>query len=288
MHNSVFPDSRGVRALLRFWGAALALALAGCASTGGGGGTTLSLSCPTHPDVPAAWFVGPYMGVENLVPAKEMAQDIHCSDSLLAARHPKGFITIYGSSRIREGDPVYASVRNFARDWTARYGKKYAIMTGAGPGLMEAGNRGAQEAGGPSIGYTTYYDRAATPTPERPYGGDPRGAFNKFVDGGFIFSSVVTREAAMIKHSAVMVIAPGGTGTEWEAFQIIETLKSRQLLKVPVYILGNRQQHWASFEARLADMAARRTINKEEVAFLKFVDNEQDLLRQVAADLKLD
>lgn len=270
--------------------ATLVLGLAGCGTPAGPGApvaTTLQLSCPTRADVPAAEYIGPYMGVENIIPAREMAQDVYCADTIKARLYPAGFVTIYGSSRIRDGDPVYAMVRNFARDWTARYGKRYPIMTGAGPGLMDAGNRGAKEAGGPSVGYTTYYDRAATPDPLRPYGGDPKGALNAYVTSGFIFSSVAVREAAMVKHSAAMVIAPGGTGTEWELFQIVETIKSRQITKVPVYLVGNRQIHWATLEARLADLAARRTINKEEVAFIKFAETEQDLLRQLAADMGL-
>ncbi len=264
-------------------GLATPLVLTGC-------GTTLQLSCPTHPGVPAAEYVGPYMGVENIIPSREVAQDVYCADTLRAKLYPEGFVTIYGSSRIREGDPVYAMVRNFAGAWTARYGKTYPIMTGAGPGLMDAGNRGAKEAGGPSVGYTTYYDRPAAGTEVtalRPYGGDPKGAFNPYVTSGFIFSSVAIREAAMIKHSAAMVIAPGGTGTEWEIYQIVETIKSRQIVKVPVYLLGDRQTHWATFEARLADLAARGTISREEVAFIKFAADENDLLRQLAADMSL-
>ena len=274
---------------------ALAALLAACAApgaapppTGPAPVVTLALDCPTRADVPTAVYVGPYMGVENIIPAKEMAQDVYCADVAKARLFPKGFVTIYGSSRIRDGDPVYASVRNFANAWTTRYGSRYPIMTGAGPGLMDAGNRGAKEAGGPSVGYTTYYDRAATPDPLRPYGGDPKGALNQYVTSGFIFSSVAIREAAMIKHSAAMVVAPGGTGTEWELFQIVETIKSRQITKVPVYILGDRATHWATLDARLNDLAARRTINKEEVAFIKFVPNEQELLRQLAADMGLN
>jgi predicted Rossmann-fold nucleotide-binding protein len=92
----------------------------------------------------------------------------------------------------------------------------------------------------------------------------------------------------MVKHSAAMIIAPGGTGTEWETYQIVESIKSRQLAKVPVYLVGDRKTHWASLDARLADMAARRTISMEEVAFMKFVPDDQALLRQLAADMGLN
>jgi len=270
---------------------AVLAALAGCASPPAGeiAGMQLTLACPTaRAEVPNADYIGPYAGVENVVPLREMAQDIHCSDTVKARLAPAGFVTIYGSSRIQAGDAVYASVRRFAHAWTARYGGKYPILTGAGPGLMEAGNRGAREAGGPSVGYTTYYDSVPNAAdPARPYGGNPQLALNAYVTNGLVFSSIAMREQAMIKHSAAMVIAPGGTGTEWELFQIIETIKSRQLAKVPVYLVGDRKLHWASLEARLADMVARRTLRREEFAFLKFADGDEELLQQLAVDLNL-
>ena len=183
---------------------------------------------------------------------------------------------------------MYQEIKNFAYTWTKRHGSKYPIMTGAGPGIMEAGNRGAAEAGGPSIGYTTYYDRKAEADPLKPYGGDAKLALNAYVTRGLIFSSVSVREYAMIKHSAAMVIAPGGTGTEWEIFQIIETIKSKQLTKVPVYLIGDRQANWRSLDARLKDLVDRKTVSIEELAFVKYAATAEDLMRQLAADLGLN
>ena len=283
---------------------AVVAALAGCATQP----TALRLDCPaSKAEVPNAAYIGRYAGIENVIALQEMAQDIHCADAFKAANFPQGFVTVFGSSRIRQtnaacdasgancnealkaaNDALYAQVRNFAFAWTQRHGSRYPIMSGAGPGLMEAANRGAKEAGGASVGYTTYYDRTATGTPAKPYGGNPALALSPYVTHGLIFSSVAAREQAMIKHSAAMVVAPGGTGTEWELFQIIETIKSNQLAKVPVYLLGNRLIHWRSLEARLADMMERKTLGKDEVAFLKYVENDAELVRQLAADLGLN
>lgn len=237
--------------------------------------------------VPNALYVGPYLGVENRIAPADYARDFQCADQARARLFPRGYVTIFGSSRIGPDDPVNAAVRRFASLWTTRHGKAIPVMTGAGPGLMEAGNRGAKEAGGPSVGYTTYYDRAAQATPERPYGGDARQALNAHVTHGLVFSSVVAREAAMVLHSAAIVIAPGGTGTEWETFQVIETIKSRQVLPVPVYLFGDRS-HWASLEARLDDMVKRRVIRREEVAFVKFAATPEELAAALRADLRLE
>lgn len=261
------------------------LVLAACAATSP---AALSPDCPTdRANVPNAEYIGRYAGLENAVGAREIAQDLHCADAFRAARFPAGFVTVFGSSRIRDSDPTYALVRRFAAGWTRRHGARLPVMTGAGPGLMEAANLGAREAGGPSIGYTTYYDRPAATDPLRPYGGDPRQALNAHVTHGLIFTSVTARELAMIRHSAAVLVAPGGTGTEWELFQLVEMVKSRQLAPVPVYLLGDRQRHWASLQARLDDMAARGTIRKDEVAFLKYADDADELIRQLEADLRL-
>jgi predicted Rossmann-fold nucleotide-binding protein len=260
--------------------------------------------CNAGPFVPRANYVGPYLGVENVLTPADFARDMYCADVVKTRLFPRGYVTVFGSSRIAETNPLcdgsecdaevtrsndatYAMVKRFAILWTARHGHTIPIMTGAGPGLMEAANRGASEAGGPSVGYTTYYDRAARPTPERPYGGDPTRQLNPYVGNGLIFTSVVAREAAMIKHSAAMVIAPGGTGTEWEIYQIIETVKSRQVLPVPVYFLGDASQ-WASLQARLEDMAKRRVIRRQELAFLRFAGSAEELASALRADLKLD
>jgi predicted Rossmann-fold nucleotide-binding protein len=267
----------------------------------------LTITCGTLPAVANAAYVGPYAGIENGLSPTDAARDVYCADAFKAAKYPRGFVTLFGSSRIgkdnracdaagkcdetlRANDQMYAAVRSFSANWTARYGKLIPVLTGAGPGLMEAGNEGAQSAGGPSIGYTTYYDRPVDPaqsTPQKPYGGDATKAFNSFVSDGLIFTSVVQREAAMMRHSAAIVMTPGGTGTEWEIYQAIETIKSRQLTAVPVYFLGDRAVYWRALDERLKDLIARRTVRADELTFLRFVATPEALLTQLRQDLAL-
>jgi predicted Rossmann-fold nucleotide-binding protein len=142
---------------------------------------------------------------------------------------------------------LYADVITFAALWTKQDGDALPILSGAGPGIMEAAHRGASEAGR-SIGYTTYYDTAVTPTLSRPYSGNPEKVLVKFggrdiVTDAFIFTSGAMRETSMVLHSAAVVIAPGGSGTEWETFQLLESIKSRQIAKVPVFLIGDRALH---------------------------------------------
>lgn len=243
---------------------ACALVLTGCAST---------LPCTSL--LPNASYTGPYKGMDNKLSVEDIDRDLRCAQAFKAAKHPAGFVAIYGSSRIGEsnkladpvlaqqGDALYADVMAFAEVWTRKHGQRYPIMTGAGPGLMEAGARGALKAGGPSIGYTTYYD----PPPR----GDVNKVFWKYegkdelITDGLIFSSVGMREYAMFLHSAAIIVGPGGTGTEWEIFQILEMTKSDQLQPVPIYLVGNKDVHWKSFYDRLDDMVRRGTVRAGEV-----------------------
>lgn len=280
----------------------------------------LPSECPRSASEPKAMYVGPYKGEDSKLTPNDMALDLYCGNAYRQSRHPNGYVTIYGSSKITESDllmsrfalrnsygagyaaeveaykKTYDIVREFARLWTEGHGSEFPIMTGAGPGLMEAGSRGAKEAGGPSIGYTTYYVPAAAGSP-LPKTGDPAAAFAKYpekgqnqidiITEGLIFSSVSIRETSMILHSAAMVIAPGGTGTEWEIFQIIEMMKSDQLKDVPIYIIGDKQRHWKSFEARLDDMICRKTFRSEQVyPLIEFIASPEELVAKLSERLK--
>ncbi len=124
--------------------------------------------------VPNASYVGPYVGYENNLTVRQLQSDLRAAYRFKAVKYPGGFVTIFGGSRIPESTALYQQVREFARSWTTQYGTKLPILTGAGPGIMEAGSRGAMEAGGPSIGYTTYYGPATDH-------GDPKLAFRRYV-----------------------------------------------------------------------------------------------------------
>ena len=250
-----------------------------------------------------ASYTGPYKGAENNLTTDDLLRDLNCAEKFIKHKFPKKFLTIFGSSRIGESnssgddaidqanDKIYSDIYKLAYKWTKNNSKMYPILTGAGPGLMEAASRGATDAGGPSIGYTTYYG------PSRAVkGGDPSKAFWKYrpskgsvqniTSDGLIFTSVSIREYIMIMHSAAMIITPGGTGTEWEIFQTIEQIKSGQLKPVPIYIVGIKKLHWLSFYNRLDDMVKRGTIKRLEVEeLITHVENPADVYELLSKDL---
>ncbi|MGX5202799.1 LOG family protein [Aliikangiella sp. IMCC44632] len=263
-----------------------------------------SIQCESS--IKNASYTGAYKGVENKLTVAQFHQDLFCAEAFKANKYPQGFVTIFGSSRISEknnlddpevnlaNDRLYKQIYNLAYNWTKKYAKDYPVLTGAGPGIMEAGARGATDAGGPSIGYTTYYGPSRNAKD-----GDASKAFWQYrpsskksktiISDGVIFTSVAIRESLMINHSAAMVFAPGGTGTEWEIFQTIEQMKSGQLDWVPMYIVGDKAMHWNSLYARLDDMVKRGTIKRHEVeALFVHVDNPEDVLKLLARDLKLN
>jgi predicted Rossmann-fold nucleotide-binding protein len=305
-----FTGEDSKRALL---GASLVmLLLAGCqalprGAEGAGQSVTLSFTCGSAASVPKAAYVGPYAGVENVIPSADMARDVYCADAFMARKYPRGYVTVMGSSRIyqdnkacpapgqcdpmlQDNDRIYAAVREFAFEWTRRHGCSIPIITGAGTGFLAAGSDGARAAGGPSIGYTTYYDRIE-PVPvgaPRTMAGDPAKALNEYVTEGLIFTSVAQRESAMIRHSAAIVMSPGGTGTEWEIFQTIEAIKSYQQNPIPVYFLGEKSRYWASLEARLKDLVARKMVRQDELdRVIRFAATPAELVERLSKDLSL-
>jgi len=148
---------------------------------------------------------------------------------------------------------------------------------------MEAGNRGALAAGGPSIGYTTYYGKARSTK-------DPSLAYQTYKDtqivtNGLILSSIEMREILMINHSAAAIVAPGGTGTEWELFEILDGLKNAQIKSMPVYLIGNKERNWASFQWLLNDMVKRGTVSDTVFKLFTYVENPLNVTDSLAARL---
>lgn len=264
---------------------------------------SLSKDCVSNAD--NASYTGVYKGVENNLSLADFDRDFTCADKFIKSKYPNRFFTIFGSSRIHEknssgnkkideaNDKLYKQIYNLAYKWTKYHSSKYPVLSGAGPGIMEAASRGATDAGGPSIGYTTYYgpsrnkkggDASKAFWMYRPEGKKPQTIFSD----GLIFTSVAVRESVMILHSAAMVFAPGGTGTEWEIFQTIEQMKSGQLTPVPIYIVGDRKIHWKSLYDRLEDMMLRGTIEREEVeSLITHIDNPEDVFELMTKDLNL-
>ncbi|WP_017592794.1 LOG family protein [Nocardiopsis potens] len=130
-------------------------------------------------------------------------------------------VSVFGSARIKPDTPYY-DLGTEVGSLLARAG--YTVITGGGPGLMEAANKGAAEAGGTSIGLGI----------ELPF----EQSLNEFVDTGVTFRYFFVRKTMFVKYSQAFVVLPGGFGTLDELFEAITLVQTRKVTRFPVVLLG--------------------------------------------------
>ncbi len=131
-------------------------------------------------------------------------------------------VTIFGSARVREGDPIYAAARAIG----ARFAEQgWAVITGGGPGAMEGANRGAQEAGGLSVGLGI----------ELPH----EQGLNPYLDLAYTFEHFYARKVCFVKPAEGFVVLPGGFGTLDELFEAITLIQTHKVESDPVVLFDS-------------------------------------------------
>ena len=172
-------------------------------------------------------------------------------------------VTIFGSARVGEDDPAYAGARETARMF-AEAG--LAVVTGGGPGIMEAANRGAQDGGGVSVGFNI----------ELPHEQDP----NPYLDISVTFEHFYTRKVMLVKASEGFVLFPGGFGTLDEMFEALTLIQTGKVLHFPVVLVGVR--FWSGLldwiNARLLDHGL---ISPEDEDLLFLTDSPEEAVATV-------
>ena len=171
---------------------------------------------------------------------------------------PSPCVTVFGSARILEGDPPYEAARTLGAT-LARSG--FAVMTGGGPGLMEAANRGAKEAGGVSIGCNIRLPKEQEPNP--------------YLDDFVEFEHFFIRKLMMIKYSCAFVILPGGYGTLDEAFEVATLIQTGKLKRFPVVVMD--RDFYTPFEDLLRGaMSKARLIDEERLDIVLLTDDPEE------------
>jgi uncharacterized protein (TIGR00730 family) len=135
-------------------------------------------------------------------------------------------VTIFGSARVPPQHPVYATAEDVGRRFAEA---DFAVVTGGGPGVMEAANRGAQLAGGLSIGFGI----------ELPH--EQRN--NPYVDLSLTFKHFYARKTMLVKAAEGFVMFPGGFGTLDELFEALTLIQTGKVLNFPVVLFG--REHWS-------------------------------------------
>ena len=138
------------------------------------------------------------------------------------ARIDRPAVTVFGSARLREDDPTYAEAREVGR-LLAEAG--FAVVTGGGPGVMEAANRGARDAGGLSVGFNIEL---------------PHEQFaNRYLDISLTFKHFYARKTMFVKAAEGFVIFPGGFGTLDELFESLTLIQTGKVLHFPVVLFDS-------------------------------------------------
>jgi uncharacterized protein (TIGR00730 family) len=164
-------------------------------------------------------------------------------------------VTIFGSARLNEGDPYYAKARELA-GLLAKEG--FAVITGGGPGIMEAANRGCHEAGGLSIGCNI----------ELPH----EQASNPYVDLGVEFRYFFARKVMFVKYADGFAIFPGGFGTLDELFESLTLIQTGKIRHFPVVLVGT--EYWGGLlEWLRREAVARATIEALDLDLLSCTDD---------------
>ena len=189
-------------------------------------------------------------------------------------------VSVFGSARVPADSPYYAMARE-AGALLAAAG--FTVITGGGPGIMEAANRGAFEAGGVSIGCNI----------ELPF---EQGG-NRYVTRSLTFNYFFVRKTMFVKYSTAFIIFPGGFGTLDELFEALTLIQTRKIKNFPVVLVG--RDYWGGLVGWVKErLLAERMISDPDVLLLRLTDSpaeaveivasSQDALRRVEAHISDD
>ncbi|HEV8358537.1 MAG TPA: TIGR00730 family Rossman fold protein [Gemmatimonadales bacterium] len=168
-------------------------------------------------------------------------------------------VTVFGSARFTEEHPYYGLAREVGR----RLGRAGAtVMTGGGPGIMEAANRGAHEAGGYSIGCNI-----RLPAEQKP---------NAYLDRWITFRYFFIRKVMLVKYSYAFVVLPGGFGTLDELFEAVTLVQTRKIESFPVLLMG--VSYWAPLLGFVRDtLVAAGTITPADQSLVTATDSPDEV-----------
>ena len=172
-------------------------------------------------------------------------------------------IAIFGSARTRPDDPDYKAAQETGALFAAQ---GYAVITGGGPGVMEAANRGAFEAGGLSIGCNI-----ELPFEQRP---------NTYQTLSLTFKYFFVRKMMFVKYSTGFIIFPGGFGTFDELFEALTLIQTRKIRNFPIVLFG--RQYWSGMLAWLREEVLRGgKINEHDLDLFHVTDSPAEVIEIV-------
>ncbi len=175
-------------------------------------------------------------------------------------------VTVFGSARFKEDHIYYKQAREIGKR-IANLG--LVTMTGGGPGIMEAANRGAFEAGGKSVGCNIQLPFEQTPNP--------------YVQTSITFSFFFIRKVLLVKYSYAFIIMPGGFGTQDEFFETLTLAQTKVINDFPIVVMG--RSYYQPFQHWMDHMIQAGTISAEDKKFVLFTDSVEEAINHISSYL---
>ena len=171
-------------------------------------------------------------------------------------------VSVFGSARVADGSPYYALARQLGAG-LSRQG--FTVLTGGGPGLMEAANRGARDAGGPSVGCNIVL----------PHEQQPNAYLDKWLTCRYFF----VRKVLLVKYSYAFVIMPGGIGTLDELFEALTLIQTKSILNFPIVVVG--RTYWQPLLALLTQLEQQGMVAPADLQLLTYTDSVEEALAHI-------
>ena len=190
-----------------------------------------------------------------------MSEFVDGFDTLSSIHGPA--VSFFGSARTTEDDPFYQLTVEIAAE-LVRQG--YAVITGGGPGIMEAANKGAAEAGGHSVGLNI----------NLPFEQEP----NSFTNLPLSFKYFFVRKVMFIKYAQAFICMPGGFGTLDEAFEALTLIQTKRIKPFPVILVGT--EYWSGLLDWIKEkMLAADRVHDDDITIINVLDDPQEIVSHI-------
>ena len=172
-------------------------------------------------------------------------------------------VTIFGSARVKPEDPYYQKAEKLGRLLVQN---GFAVITGGGPGIMEAANKGAAEAGGQSVGMNI----------KLPFEQKPNPYANLQIDYKYFF----IRKVMFVKYAVAYIIMPGGYGTMDEFFEALTLIQTKRVKSFPVIVMGS--EYWRGLLDWLKDTMLRTNmILPFDIEMIQIMDEPEEVVKHI-------
>ena len=189
-----------------------------------------------------------------------MAEFVEAIETLSRVKHA---VSIFGSSRTKPDDPFYHKAELLARLLAE---KGFAVITGGGPGVMEAANKGAAAAGGQSVGMNI----------RLPFEQKPNPYANISIDYKYFF----TRKVMFVKYAVAYVVLPGGFGTMDELFEALTLIQTKRIKSFPVILMGS--EYWKGlFDWLRKTMLHDNKISPADLELFQIIDDPDEAVKHI-------